>query len=104
MTVEHQTIDGRIICKVSGALCIWEVAAAWTEMAPLLSSAAPLEIDLSDVDQCDGSGVQILCQIQRIINKKQKAITVTGLSNSVQSAILQAGLNQDVFKMHSKGN
>ncbi len=103
MTVEYQTIDGSVICKLSGALSIWEAAATWKEISPLLSSKDPLELNLSDVEQCDGSGIQILCQIQRMIEKDQGRITISGLSESVQSAMHQAGLNQEAFETHLEG-
>lgn len=95
MTVENQVVDGHIICKVSGALSIWEVAETWKRIFPLLASKETLEFDFSQVEQCDGSGIQILCQIKRAIEQSPKDISVSSLSEPVKSAMQQAGLNQE---------
>jgi hypothetical protein len=47
MPIESQTIDGRCVCRISGGLNIWEAAAVWERILPLLSAAQPLIVDLS---------------------------------------------------------
>jgi anti-anti-sigma factor len=96
MPVDSQIIDGQCVCRVSGALNIWEAAVIWGHMFPLLATCEPLSVDLSEVDACDGAGIQIICQIQRA-RGAGKPIALTGASHVVIDAMALAGLDVERF-------
>jgi anti-anti-sigma factor len=97
MPIESQTIDGRCVCRISGGLNIWEAAAVWERILPLLSAAQPLIVDLSAVDACDGAGIQILCQLQRAGQAPGAPVALTGASTAVITTMKQAGIDFSPF-------
>jgi ABC-type transporter Mla MlaB component len=96
MPVENEIIDGRNRIRICGALSIWEAAATWREVFALLGAAVPLEIDMTAVENCDGAGIQILCQIQKALAARTDQSRITGLSDGLREAMRVAGLNADV--------
>ena len=92
MTVEKETIDGRMVCRLNGGLNIYEAGAIWKDLLPLLNSTDPLTLDFSEISECDSAGVQILCQIRQFIQKETKPIDIAPLSQPVKTAMQQAGL------------
>jgi anti-anti-sigma factor len=97
MSVEKQTLDGRCVVSVRGALSIWEATATWGSLFALLETPGPLEIDLTAVESCDGAGIQILCQIQRTLAARADQSRITGLSDALGEALRVAGLDADGF-------
>lgn len=95
MPVTNETIDGRNRVRISGALSIWEAAAVWGGLHPLLTAPGPLEIDLAAVESCDGAGIQILCQILKILQGRGENGRVSGISDPVREALRLAGLDAD---------
>ena len=95
MPVESQIIEGQRICMVSGELRIWEAADTWKRILPMIIDTEPLAIDLSKVDGCDGSGVQIIYQLLTIDATSQKAVSFLRVSDSVAAAMQQAGFNNE---------
>jgi len=95
MTIEIQTEDNLKICKISGALSIWDAADSWRQIHSLLKSRAktPVQFELSELDQCDGAGLQILCQIRRAVEKKSDKFRIAGLSESLAAIFNNAGIN-----------
>jgi anti-anti-sigma factor len=96
MPIEIQPQNGGHICRISGALCIWEAAAIWGQLRPLLADALPLTLDFTAVEECDAAGIQILCQIQRATDKLGNHLKVAGISSAMHKVLSHAGL--DAFK------
>ncbi|MDA8137738.1 MAG: STAS domain-containing protein [Desulfobacteraceae bacterium] len=94
MTIEMETINGSKICRLNGVLGIWEAAAIWQQIHPLLASSEPLTVDMAQVSECDGAGVQIICQIRQAAQAKGKKIRLGHLSEPVLTALRIAGLDQ----------
>lgn len=92
MTVEKETMDGRMICRLNGGLNIYDSGAIWEDILPLLNSTDPLTLDFSEVSECDCAGIQILCLIQQLIQTETKPISIATLSQPIKDAIQQAGL------------
>jgi anti-anti-sigma regulatory factor len=93
MPLENLTIEGRRTCRISGALCIWEAAAVWGQLGPLLAEPLPLTIDLTAVEECDAAGIQILCQIRHIAETTATRPQFVGISPAVLQAMQQAGMD-----------
>ena len=92
MPIETHMENETTICRLSGALSIWETADVWQQLRPLLDATDPLVIDLSSVESCDAAGAQILCQIDRAGNSQERSIVLTGISDALKKTIRQAGL------------
>ena len=97
MTVENEIIDGRRVVRISGALNIWEAAATWEALYPLLCAVEPLEIDLTAVEGCDGAGIQILCQMHKLLADPSGKARVIGISDGLREAMRLAGLDAELF-------
>ncbi len=54
-----------------------------------------MEIDLTAVESCDGAGVQILCQLHKMLAQRPDQGHVTGISDGLSQAMRLAGLNAD---------
>ncbi len=104
MTIETETFNGRKLCKLSGALSIWDAVATWEQLNELLYSKSkqPVEIDFSKVESCDCAGAQIVCQIRSVAEKKKDRIKITGMSDALSDILTQAGLDIQSFAGHSK--
>jgi anti-sigma B factor antagonist len=59
---------------ISGALTIYDAAAAKTALLDGLADTRDLEIDLSGVDEIDSAGVQLLILLKREAVKTGKAV------------------------------
>jgi anti-anti-sigma regulatory factor len=103
MTVENKIIDGRNFCKLSGDLTIWNAADIWQQIYPLLTSDTFLIIDMQEVGDCDGAGIQIVCQIKKAIEEHKKKISFSGISEPIITAAKQAGLDTELFDEPSEG-
>jgi ABC-type transporter Mla MlaB component len=99
MPVRNETIDGRCVVRISGALSIWEAAATWSALYPLLCTVDPLEVDLTAVETCDGAGIQILCQMHKLLAERPEKGRVTGTSRALREASRLAGLDSDLFAL-----
>jgi anti-anti-sigma regulatory factor len=95
MPVVNEIIDGRNRVRIVGALSIWEAAATWSNLYSLLSVPGPVEIDLSAVESCDGAGIQILCQLHKMLAQRPDQAKITGISDGIDQAMRLAGLNAD---------
>ncbi|MBI5895738.1 MAG: STAS domain-containing protein [Desulfobacterales bacterium] len=97
MTVENETIDGRCLVRIRGSLSIWEATATWSGLCPLLCAPGPLDIDLTAVEACDGAGIQILCQIHKVLAERPDKGRITGVSDGLREAMRLAGLDANCF-------
>lgn len=97
MAIEQEDSSDRVVCRLSGGLNIWEAGEVWQQLLPLLTDEKPLTLDLSEVSECDGAGVQILCQIRNISATQSNPITIESLSEPVTAAMQQAGLDHGLF-------
>jgi anti-anti-sigma factor len=93
MTLDIQTINGDSVCRLDGALSIWEAAGLWQQLQPLLGGPNPLIIDLGDVRACDGAGVQILCQLRRAVQHPAGRIRIQRISEPIGAALRLAGMD-----------
>jgi ABC-type transporter Mla MlaB component len=97
MSVSNETIDGQCMVRINGALSIWEAAATWGTLYPLLCAAEPLEIDLTAVEGCDGAGIQILCQMHKLLADPSGKARVIGISDGLREAMRLAGLDTELL-------
>lgn len=93
MPVENKIVDGCNRVRIVGALSIWEASQTWNNLYSLLSAPGPVEIDLSAVETCDGAGVQILCQLHKLLAQRPDKGQIAGISDGLREAIRLSGLD-----------
>lgn len=92
MPLEIQTIDGCQTVCLTGALTVWEAADTWCTLLPLLNSAGPLTVDLGTVEQCDGAGLQIVCQLLKAAEAPERTVALSTPSAPLRAALERAGI------------
>jgi len=83
--------------RLAGALDIYAAAGLRDELARALQQPATITIDLSDVESCDFTTIQLLCSARRSAEQAGKSFAVTSLSQGVSRACAALGLSPEVF-------
>ncbi|RMO92443.1 Sulfate transporter/antisigma-factor antagonist STAS [Pseudomonas syringae pv. philadelphi] len=86
MTLSAQTTDDPARVQIDGELTIYTVTELAARILPQIGSAARMEVDLSQVTEMDGAGLQLLAVIQREAGKAGTALHMTGQSKAVTEA------------------
>jgi len=93
-TIEHPK-DGPL--RAAGAVDTYAAAELRDALARALEERAELTLDLSAVESCDFTTIQLLCSARRSAGELGKPFTVTALSEAVTGASAALGLPLDVF-------
>lgn len=97
MNIKTENVNGDTVCRMTGALTIWEAADTWQQIKPLLSKVASVTLDMARVDECDGAGIQILCQARQVISKQGGTLHIEAISEAVFAALQMAGMDSGFF-------
>jgi len=89
-TTSAEGADLRI--TVDGALTIYEALDAKSQLLEALARAGALEIDLSNVDEIDTAGLQLLVLTHREGHKAGKAVRLAGQSAALLEVLGRYGL------------
>ncbi len=93
MNVTQTTSANGIQLTIEGELTIYEVADLRMRLLESFSENQPIELDLTRVEECDASGVQLLCSAKLTAEQTGKNYTVSSTSDAVINAIEGIGLN-----------
>jgi len=77
---------GHEVCRVSGDLTIYAATEARHELEQLLAQSLPVEVDLSEVDEIDTSGIQLLLWLKRQVSAKGSQLSLVHHSPPVIEA------------------
>ena len=87
MSITHETTDDTARVGIEGELTIYTVAELAAALLPQIGATPRLELDLSQVTEMDGAGLQLLAVIQREAGVAGTALSVTGQSQAVMHAL-----------------
>jgi anti-anti-sigma factor len=87
MPITSEILDDAVHVRIEGELTIYTVAELAGELLPQMGAAPRLELDLSQVTEMDGAGLQLLAVIQREAGIAGTALSVTGQSQAVTQAL-----------------
>lgn len=87
MPLTLQTLDDTARVGVDGELTIYTVAELAGALLPQIGAAPRLALDLSQVTEMDGAGLQWLAVVQREAGIAGTALQVTGQSQAVMQAL-----------------
>ena len=96
---EHQeepTVAADSVLKPIGDVTIFEAAQFHQDLCSLHQQEGPLELDLSEIDRMDSSGVQIVVAATR-----SGRLTVKGYSSQIRDRFEQIGFAQFLSTGHS---
>ncbi len=87
MSITHETTDDTARVGIEGELTIYTVAELAAALLPQVGPAARLELDLSQVTEMDGAGLQLLAVIEREAGINGTALSLTGQSQAVTQTL-----------------
>ncbi len=81
----HVTIDGELTIYTAA-----ELSAQWL---PRLGATPQMQVDLSQITEMDGAGLQLLIMVTREASRAGTALTLTGHSKAVLETLQISGLS-----------
>lgn len=78
--------------SIEGELTIYTAAELSAELLPRLGATPQMQIDLSQITEMDGAGLQLLIMVTREASKAGTALTLTGHSKAVLETLQLSGL------------
>jgi len=101
MPLTQSTRDGHLLLLVSGGFTIFQAAEYKPQLLGVLDSADDvLELDLSDCDELDTAGLQLLLLLRREAIAQYKQLLLGGAGPAVQSVLGMLQL-QDLMRTDS---
>ncbi len=95
MNFTKQEKEGKAIVKIKGAMSVEEAAELGRALLEGITENSGLEIDLSEVDDCDTAGIQLLCSTGKTARESKKDFSITACSDQVKDVADRIGLNLD---------
>jgi anti-anti-sigma factor len=83
MTIKHQIKQGHCRATLGDELAIYNAEALKTDLLQLLVESTHLELDMSQVNDIDSAGVQILLMLDKEANRTGKHFHMINHSDSV---------------------
>lgn len=93
MTHEIKTDTSVFQMSIEGEMTIFRMEELKEIILPVIADNEEIEIDLSDVTEIDGAGVQLMISIKLEAWKHEKALRFTGHSALVIAAVDICGLS-----------
>ena len=78
--------------SLDGELTIYTAAELSAELLPRLGATPQMQIDLSQITEMDGAGLQLLIMVTREASRAGTALTLTGHSKAVLETLQLSGL------------
>lgn len=86
MPITRETLNDTARVRIDGELTIYTVTELADALLPQMGAAPRLELDLSQITEMDGAGLQLLAVIEREAGIAGTALSVTGQSLAVTQA------------------
>jgi anti-anti-sigma factor len=87
MPLVYETANDTAHVAIDGELTIYTAAELAGQLLPKLGDTPHLHIDLSQITEMDGAGVQLLVMIKREALKAGTALNLTGHSQAVMETL-----------------
>ncbi|QTA90661.1 STAS domain-containing protein [Desulfonema magnum] len=95
MTITREHKYGETVLKIKGPLSVYEVAELRDQFLECLETYDGLRLDLSEVDECDTAGVQLLYSARITVRDTGKSFDISNPSPSVINAMTLVGLKPE---------
>ncbi|EJL05249.1 MULTISPECIES: lipid asymmetry maintenance protein MlaB [Pseudomonas] len=92
MPLLYETNGDMAQVQIDGELTIYTAADLSAQWLPRLGATPHMALDLSQVTEMDGAGLQLLLMIQREAPKAGTQLTVTGQSKAVTETLALCNL------------
>ncbi|MBC3377101.1 STAS domain-containing protein [Pseudomonas sp. SWRI92] len=92
MPLLYEIDDDTAQVQIEGELTIYTAADLAAQWLPRLGATPRMVVDLSQVTEMDGAGLQLLLMVQREAPKAGTELTVTGQSKAVTETLALCNL------------
>lgn len=92
MPLLYEIEDDTAQVQIDGELTIYTAADLAAQWLPHLGATPHMALDLSQVTEMDGAGLQLLLMVQREAPKAGTQLTLTGRSNAVTETLALCNL------------
>jgi anti-sigma B factor antagonist len=89
--------DGRSALRIEGDLRIASVADAKPELVATLAACSTIQLDLSELDQCDTAGIQLLLMASASARASGKGFELIGDTALFRAALDRVGIPVECF-------
>ena len=103
MSSKKKEVNKMALFKVEGALSVYEVGLLRNEILGYLVENDSLELDLSDVIECDVAGIQFILSTQKTFEIAGKKLTLCGMSEAVKNVAIRTGIDSENRIYFEKG-
>jgi anti-anti-sigma regulatory factor len=83
--------------EIGSSLTVYNIAELHVKFQELINNADRIDIDLSNITDCDTSGIQLLYSLKKSCLEKNKEISITNPSAAVNEALNRISITWDVF-------
>ncbi|MBN1931969.1 MAG: STAS domain-containing protein [Desulfobacterales bacterium] len=83
------------LLKIEGALTIYEVASLRHELLMCFENYNDLVLDLSNTNDLDTAGIQLICSAQKTAKQTGKTLKITNVSKCFYEAASLIGLDTE---------
>ncbi|MBT2341616.1 MULTISPECIES: STAS domain-containing protein [Pseudomonas] len=87
MPLLYETVDDTAQVQIDGELTIYTVADLSAQWLPRLGATPRMDVDLSQITEMDGAGLQLLLMALREAAKAGTHLTLTGRSKAVTETL-----------------
>ncbi|MCL6702585.1 STAS domain-containing protein [Pseudomonas sp. T1.Ur] len=92
MPLLYEIEDDTAQVQIDGELTIYTAADLAAQLLPRLGATPAMALDLSQITEMDGAGLQLLLMVQREAPKAGTQLTVTGQSKAVTETLVLCNL------------
>lgn len=92
MPLVYETLNDAAHVTIDGELTIYTASELSAELLPRLGATPRMQIDLSQITEMDGAGLQLLIMVTREASRAGTALTLTGHSKAVLETLQLSGL------------
>jgi anti-sigma B factor antagonist len=83
--------------KLEGNLSIYDAGAVKENLRNSLLDIEVLEINLTEIRECDTTGLQILCSAKKTADKEGKRILLDAISKPVEDTMIKTGIIHEMI-------
>ena len=98
MKITNTQMDGKSVVKIEGDLRIGSVADAKAELVAILAANNDIQLDLSDIGQCDTAGIQLLLMTRASAGAAGNALITIGDTPAFRAALARLGIAAECFE------
>jgi anti-anti-sigma factor len=91
-----EILNDTALVNIDGELTIYTASDLAAQLLPRLGATPHMQIDLSQITEMDGAGLQLLIMVTREASRAGTALTLTGHSTAVLETLQLSGLGTAV--------